>query len=96
MQNAYQKNVVYFLPNQILSEHGGLWTNLTPALILKAVDIEKIVFLSDCDDQEVDEADWRDDGVHDAEHQAQQDCDGVLGHLRSSQHPYMLVTQQFL
>ena len=76
------------MPNRIRSEPGGLRTRLTPALVFEGVDVEKIVFLCNCDDHEVDEADWRDDGVHDAEHKAQQDCDGVLGHLHSNQHPY--------
>ena len=43
-------------------------SHLAATLVLEGVDIQEIVLRRDCGDEEVDEADWRDDGAHDAEH----------------------------
>ncbi len=58
--------------------------HLAAALILAGVDVEEIVLFGAGGDEEVDEAHGADYGVHDAEHQAQQDSDRVLRQLHST------------
>lgn len=72
------------LQNYASHESKGEGADLAAAFILAGVDVEEVVLLCAGGNEEVDEAHRADDGVHDAEHQAQQDCDGVLWQLQGT------------
>ena len=60
------------------------WPHLAASLIVLPPHVQHVVLLKSPGDQEVHERRWADQGVDAAEHQAQQDDDGVIWDLQAA------------